>query len=367
MALRSIETFNYRNLKGGTISCGASFVFFVGENGQGKSNILDALYTACYGSSFRRGTDAESACLGADNWRIQAQSADLGASGLNVITDTVQVSWLKNQKLIKENDKAIADRKYLVEKYPAIVFCHDDMEFVQGEPERRRFFFDQTAGLLDSVYIDQLRNYKKVLKMRNIALKERSLAVLDVLDLQLVSYGLYLQNQRFRLVNAFNKTFGTCFERISELGDTVGIEYRSSWKSDNEAALLVQLQTSRERELVMGTSLSGPHRDRYIFHDSFGDFAARASTGQKRLLSLVLRIAQAEHYYITRHRKPVLLLDDVLLELDPSKRKRFMDNLPEAEQSFFTFLPGEPYRDYINRDTMVYWTENGQCTRTEGG
>ena len=90
----------------------------------------------------------------------------------------------------------------------------------------------------------------------------------------------------------------------------------------------------------------------------------RASTGQLRLLSLTLRIAQAEHYAGVSGRRPTLLLDDVLLELDPEKRRRFMEALPEAEQSFFTFLPGEPYRDYQRDGTIVYWTDDGRFTRT---
>ena len=265
---------------------------------------------------------------------------------------SARVAWADGQKSIREDDKPVRDRKRLVERNPAIVFCHDDMEFSRGEPERRRFFFDQTASLVSVGYIDRLRSYRRVLKARNVALKERSLDVLDILDIQLATYGLLLRDERARLSAAFDQRFAPRYERVSLLGTRVGVSYRPSWKiGESTEEVLARLASARERELILGTTLSGPHRDRYIFVDDRGDFSERASTGQLRLLSLTLRISQAEQYTIASGRSPILLLDDVLLELDPDKRKRFMDNLPVAEQAFFTFLPGEPYGAYATAET----------------
>ena len=271
------------------------------------------------------------------------------------------------QKSIREDDKPIQDRKRLVERNPAIVFCHEDMEFARGEPERRRFFFDQTASLVSVGYIDLLRAYRRALKARNYALKERSLDVLDVLDIQVATYGLGLRDERARMSAEFDERFAPRYERVSLLGTRVGVAYRPSWKLDESVDDVVsRLGAARDRELALGTSLSGPHRDRFVFIDDRGDFSDRASTGQLRLLSLTLRIAQAEHYSAISGKPPILLLDDVLLELDPEKRRRFMDNLPGAEQSFFTFLPGEPYRDYAREDTIVYWTDHGRFSHPQG-
>ena len=112
--------------------------------------------------------------------------------------------------------------------------------------------------------------------------------------------------------------------------------------------------------MALGTSLSGPHRDRWSFFSDGRDFAATASTGQLRLLSLTLRMVQAEYYIAATGHLPVLLLDDVLLELDRGKRRRFLDLLPPSGQSFFTFLPGEPWEDYRTGSTLVYEVHNGR-------
>jgi DNA replication and repair protein RecF len=356
MSFFSIETIAFRNIADGSIQTDAPSVFVVGENGQGKTNFLDAVYTLCYGSSFRACADAESAKLDGTTWSVRGTGPD---------ASSCRVSWDSGVKSICEDDKPIHDRKRLVERNPAVVFCHDDMEFARGEPERRRFFFDQTASLVSAGYIDLLRAYRKVLKTRNLALKDRTLGLLDVLDIQLATYGIGLVEERARIAWEFDSRFAPRYEKVARLGRRVGVSYRPSWKREEALDDIVsRLSTSRDRELAMGTTLSGPHRDRFAFIDDRGDFSDRASTGQLRLLSLTLRIVQAEHYSAVSGRSPMLLLDDVLLELDPEKRLRFMENLPVAEQAFFTFLPGEPYRDYANSDTIVYWTDDGRFTRT---
>lgn len=352
MAFSLIQTISYRNLADEIVNIDSPCIYIVGENGQGKTNFLDAVYTLCYGSSFRSGSDGSSARLGDRAWSIKASKK----AGYKC-----SVAWNDGLKTILENEKQIYDRKTLVENNPAIVFCHEDMEFARGEPERRRFFFDQTASLISAAYIDLLRSYRKVLKTRNMALKENSMDILDVLDLQLSIYGLGLCKERYRLIEAFDKAFTSRFEEVAQLGTKISLEYQPSWKSFNSAEEIADiLKKSREKELVLGTTMSGPHRDRYIFKDQNGDFSARASTGQLRLLSLTLRISQAEYFSASTGRKPILLLDDVLLELDTDKKRRFMDLLPEHEQSFFTFLPGEPFKDYKTDNTLIYWAQNGR-------
>ncbi len=355
MAFSRIETVSYRNIQDGAVETGAASIFLVGENGQGKTNFLDAVYTLCYGSSFRGVRDGEAALFGSPSWAVRGTRDDGQACS---------VVWKDSLKHIRLNAKPVPDRKLLVETNPAVVFCHDDMDFARGEPERRRFFFDQTSGLVSAGYIDLLRNYRRILKARNAALKEGLRDLLDVLDIQLATAGTRLRDDRFALAADFDPVFSGCYEKVSLLGERVGISYRPSWKPEEDVdAVLARLSAARDRELAMGTTLSGPHRDRYLFSDTRGDFSARASTGQLRLMALTLRIAQADYYARRSGRRPVLLLDDVLLELDPEKRRRLMENLPPSEQSFFTFLPGEPYGDYADDGTIVYWTDNGRFTR----
>jgi len=357
----SITSFRFRNLEDATTDIRSRRVFLVGENGQGKTNFLDAVYCLCYGTSFRGATDAETARRGEKEWSLAAASRGLAED----LPSRLVVSFRGGRKTAVFDGKNVQDRKEMIERNPAVVFCPADMEFAQGEPERRRFFLDQTASLVSPGYLDSLRSYRKVLKIRNLSLKERRLDVLEILDEQLTEFGVLLRDRRAEMLKEFDPLFAERYEAVSRLGRRIGLQYRPSWKPESgRDEILSSLRNRREDELSLGITLSGPHRDRFRFVSDEGEFSASASTGQLRLLALTLRIAQAEFCASRTGRAPVLLVDDAMLELDPEKRRRFMEGLPPHEQAFFTFLPGEPYEAYTDSQTMVYWMSDGRLSDT---
>ncbi len=360
----SITTFRFRNLDDVATDVRSRRIFLVGENGQGKSNFLDAVYSLCYGASFRGASDPEAARRGEDEWSLSAVSR----GGESDPPSRLVVSFRSGRKTASFDGKNIPDRKEMIERNPAVVFCPSDLDFAQGEPERRRFFLDQTASLVSPGYLDSLRAYRRVLKTRNLSLKERRLDILEVLDEQLAQFGVELRDRRAEMLREFNRVFADRYEAVSRIGKRIELDYRPSWKQgEDRAGVVAALKARREEELALGITLSGPHRDRFRFLSEEGEFSASASTGQLRLLSLTLRIAQALFCSERTGRAPILLLDDVLLELDPGKRRRFMDTLPPYEQAFFTFLPGEPYGDYAEEGTMVYWVEDGRLEDKDRG
>jgi len=351
MAFSNLRTLAFRNLGDGLITFPSKTVFFVGENGQGKTNILEALYVCAYGASFR----------GVRDFRlIQEGCRESAVSAL--VTDSVDhqvtVKLLGSRKVLQIDEKPIQSRKDLLSISPTIIFCHDDMEFVSGSPERRRWFFDQTLSLYDPLYLEDLQRYRHVLKLRNTILKEGSLETLETLDIQLVRIGCSLIEKRERVSRQFSEVFSKLYETITGI-DHVTLHYKPSWPNQDFDRIIEHLGKIRERELILKMSLSGPHRDRYQFIRHGDEFEVQASTGQRRLLALLLRIAQARLFTDMTHRLPVLLLDDVLLELDPEKRKKFFSVLPDHDQAFFTFLPEEPYDRYQQDGTLVYHVKNG--------
>jgi DNA replication and repair protein RecF len=362
MPFTGVSLSSFRNLADDEIPVDADRIFLVGENGQGKTNFLEALYYLCYGSSFRGPVDAEVSRRGGDGFSVRGSSSERSASP-GLPPNEIRVSWDGRAKAIALNGKPLRDRKELVEQNPAVVFCHEDYAFAAGEPERRRFFFDQTASLVALGYIDSLRDYRRVLKQRNSILKEGQGRedILDLIDQQFAAHGISLMEARSKLQAEFDGRFALRYEAVSLLGREVRLRYRPSWPAEGGLeAVLEKLRAKRPEEYALGTSLSGPHRDRWVFISEGSDFAATASTGQLRLLSLTLRMVQAEHYTALTGRLPVLLLDDVLLELDRGKRKRFLELLPDAAQAFFTFLPGEPWEDYRTGSTLVYEVSDGR-------
>jgi len=357
MTFTRLRSFGFRNLADETVKIDAPEVFLVGENGQGKSNFLEALHYLCYGSSFRTRKPDHLLRISEKAFRLVA-----GVSEPNQVMDELSVTYEEKKRQICFDGKAVQDRKELLDRFPCFVFCHGDIEFIVGAPDTQRLFFDQTLSLLDHRYIDLLRSYRQILRSRNACIKDGRNELLSVYDEQLIEYGRRLTQERNQVVTEFNETLSEVFERTAQINAKVNIRYLPSWKDGQEAATLSRL---RERDLAFGTTTSGPHRDRYRFLRDGREFTETGSTGQLRLLSLVLRTAQVSYFWRKTSKRPLLLLDDVLLELDHVRRERFLKDLPPYEQAFFTFLPQEPYASYRKADTLVYEVVNGSFAQPE--
>jgi DNA replication and repair protein RecF len=363
--ISSLRTASFRNLADAELDTGGKDVFLVGENGQGKTNFLEALYFCSYASSFRGVRDGELVRTGESACSASVNLKSGGPETGPVPHEWVLVKYEGGKKTVTLDGKKVEDRKDLLDVAPCIIFCHEDMEFVAGTPERRRWFFDQTQSLYDPVYLDDLRRYRKALKSRNTVLKESrgvlhggSAAILDALDPQLAAYGGKLMESRREAADRFSAAFSPLYQEVSGI-DGITVRYSPSWKEGDAAEICRVLEERREGDCAAGTSLSGPHRDRYVFTRRGGEFSGKASTGQRRLLALLLRIAQARRFSEVTGKNPVLLLDDVLLELDPEKRRRFLAVMPGYDQAFYTFLPEEPYERYAKSGALVYHVSGG--------
>ncbi|MDP2790159.1 MAG: DNA replication and repair protein RecF [Rectinemataceae bacterium] len=386
MPFRRTRFASFRNLEDGEIDVDAARIFLIGENGQGKTNFLEALYYLCYGSSFRGSVDAQIPASGSSGFGLMGLWSRDGED--EYLDEEISVRMDGQVKEIRLNGRQLKDRKELVFHNPAVVFCHEDFSFAAGDPERRRFFFDQCAGMLSLSYIETLRSFKRVLKQRNAALKESAYDLLDALDPLFASYGLELMTARRALHRRFQKEFPDLYESVAALGRRVDLEYSTSWPAGASVdSILELLAARREGEIMLGTTRSGPHRDRWNFGCEGELFTDKASTGQLRLVSLILRVIEARAYAdsaasansatsvdLTAGGRaasptwPVLLLDDVLLELDVGRRRRFLDLLPgpgSGAQAFFTFLPEEPWTEYENGDTIVYKVSHGRFQNQE--
>jgi DNA replication and repair protein RecF len=351
---KSLGVSGFRNLADAEINTTGKDIFLVGENGQGKTNFLEALYFCSYASSFRGAPDKE---LVRSGERSCSARAHLAASRY----DEVIIKIDNGRKSVFLDAKRLDDRRDLLSVVPCVVFCHEDMDFVAGTPEQRRWFFDQSQSLYDPLYLDDLRKYRKLLKTRNAILKTNDTqTVLEVLDPQLAWYGLRLMEKRAEAAACFSAIFSALYTEVSGI-EHITVRYTPSWKDSSDEHILATLRRQREPDIASGATLSGPHRDRYRFFQGNDEFSARASTGQRRLLALLLRVAQARRFHDITGKNPVLLLDDVLLELDGEKRRRFLEVMPAYDQAFYTFLPEEPYHRYQKPDTLVYHLRDGVC------
>lgn len=359
MGFTRLSFLNFRNLADREVGVGARRVLLVGENGQGKTNFLEAVYLLSVASSFR--ADGEAALL-----RDPALPAALSGRlehGDGPPVDLALRWETGHAREVRVNGKAVNDRRDLLSEVLCICFVQQDADFVVGPLEARRRFFDQVLALAHPAWLAAFRDYRRVLRSRNAALKADARDVLDVLDAQIAPLGLALRERREAIVADFNGVFTPLVGGIMGGDRAVRIRYRPSWADlDTADAVVARLGAERGRDLAFGTTTSGPHRDRFTCLVDGRDFAHFASTGQVRLCALALRVAQARFLAERTGRRPVLLLDDVLLELDPGRRQAFIERFPDFEQAFFTLLPGESQLSSRSDDALVLSVRGGEVS-----
>ena len=360
MPFLSASFYNFRNLENATVDISSPEVFLVGKNGQGKTNFLEALYVSSYGTSFRTRSLVQICTKDEKEFSIRALYKES-----DNISHTISIIIQDKKKDIQKNFKKIKNSKELISTIPCILFHGDDIEFAVGTPSRKRFFIDQSVSLCNSDFIEVLVKYSKALKSRNIILEQKKASLLDSIDEIFASLALSITNERKNIVEEYAKHFSLIYEEISGVSG-VEMVYRPSIKVESEEDLLILLAEKRQNDLIDRTSSTGPHRDRIHFIKDKKPFTERASNGQRRLISLVLRMIQAKIYSEKTGRKPIFLMDDILLELDPEKRQKFMELLPPYEQLFCTFLPGEPYKNYQKETTKIFFVEDGRFSVERG-
>jgi DNA replication and repair protein RecF len=362
MRLLNLKAINFRNIKE---SCNIEFssdfhdIFLVGNNGQGKTNFLEAIYFLCFGSSFRTRLSKRIIQYGKSEAFLSCTFLDTENTKREI-----SIRLLPNKaKEIRLDSKIIDDRKLLIEATACVVFTHEDMEFVNGAPDKKRWFINQTTSMVDHQFIDILRKYSKILKSRNIALRNKQLDIAELYNEKLIESGLSIQKKRMELINEFNITFSKLFSEIAGKSEGIRLVYKPSWKGFSKNQILAQFKTQIDRDMLYGATLTGPHRDTFEYISSELNFVHFASTGQLRLLSLILRAAQLKFVSIKTKKKYIILLDDVLLELDREKRMGFLRELEGYEQAFFTFLPDEPTIDTRKPEAAMFLVNNGEIRR----
>lgn len=361
MRFISFKTNNFRNLGNESIEVNSKDIIFSAINGQGKTNLLEAIYTICYGSSFRTNNLKEIIKHGEKFFSAEAIIENSFGD-----KDHIKFIFSDNKKQISINEKKIKDRKELIYQYPCIVFSHEDINFVKGEPEYRRKFFDQVMSMYNPLFLDDLRRYKHLLNQRNSAIKNGQFSLLPLYDERLAKLGLNIMNERIQTIYEFNQIFPKLYKKISGTNKNIIISYIPSWKGLGSIdEICTYLEGTRERDRNMQTTTSGIHRDRFIVVDEEGPFNQTGSTGQIRLASLLFRVAQARYFTHKTKKEPIILLDDVLLELDSEKRASFLKEIKNYSQAFYTFLPKENYFEVINQETIEYKIKDGNIEKNE--
>ena len=327
--LEKIYIEGYRNLKNVLIECEKEGVIFLGKNGQGKTNILEAIYSLSIGKAFRSNVVYDAICFDDQAFHIQAKTPKGGLEIHAANTPRKQVKYVVHDAKTKFFD--------FLGNFHAVLFSPEDLEVIRGAPGKRRNYLDSVLVRLDKEYAFQLGQYEKALKQRNVLLKgindgSSSYEQLDIWNNLLNEYAQPLWEKREVLLNGFQEKIADIYTRLAKKDSSVRIEYQKKCESDD---FIADLKAREQRDILLGSTSVGPHRDDFALYLNDHESAEFASQGETRSLILALKYCEIEALESQHGHSIVLLLDDVFSELDLERQGALLE-LAQERQTFIT-------------------------------
>lgn len=367
MLLAAIEATNFRNLSG-EIDWGPRLNIIHGNNGQGKTNWLEAIYLLARTKSFRTQRLQESIRFGEELAIVRGRVA----SGLDLERE-LQVTLQDNSKTIFVNSKRESLTRYLTQ-LQVFSFTAADLEVVRGTPEARRRFLDRGISSLRPAYLKTIADYSKVIKQKNKLLQlanENEFGLEKTEDLvapwneQLIGLAAVIHRAREEYVAGLN---GALERQLFERRD-VSARYVSSLEgkgtlTDYESLLRSRIALRLAAEVASGHALIGPHRDDLEIHLDGREIRVYGSSGQQRSALLLLDLAAISLYNSTSNDHPVFIIDDVDAELDEKRIRRLLEYLENRTQTFITTSKRSHVEAFFSR-ANVYEIEDGKVQSSQ--
>ena len=365
MRVQALHFENYRNLKDNTILPSEKVNVIYGENANGKTNLIEAVWLFCGGHSFRGSKENELICFDKDFFRLKM---DFFAADRDQIAEII---FDKNRKIIKINEVEKKSSSYLTEVFSAVVFSPEHLSLIKQGPNVRRRFLDAAICQHRIRYASLLSQYNRIINQRNALLKDiyknKDLKdTLSIWDDSLTVVGAQILKERFGYIRQLRTAAQKYHSGISGEKEKLDISCICTAKADeNDSVELIRdklknaFQASRHEDYHTGYTSVGPHRDDIDIKINGMSARRFASQGQQRSAVLSMKLSEAELLYQKHGESPVILMDDVLSELD-NKRQDFLLNKIEDYQVFVTCCE-ESNKEQLQKG-KVFYVNNGEVS-----
>lgn len=329
MIIQSVQLVNFRSHDEFLLKCNKKTSLLIGENGSGKTSVLEAIYEALRGKSFKA-SDSEILKRGADFYRVELNFCD----GKKTV---VLFDGKKKQFLVEDKKTARLPKR---NRYPVVLFLPDDLHLVATSPTKRRTYFDRVLAEFDETYSSSLLKYEKSLKQRNELLKryvkEGEAGRISKSDffswnILLAKYGLEIRNRRKQYLEKLNNIYSDVYHSIVDNDDSVYLKLELFGGEISEADYFNRLEAELARDLVLGYTGFGIHRDDFVFLFNEREADGTASRGELRSIILAMKFIEADLIFQETGKRPVVLLDDVFSELDNMRQKSLVKNFKDNQ------------------------------------
>ena len=365
MRIEHLKITNFRNYSNLEIDFHNNVNIFIGENGKGKTNILESIYVLSLTKTNRYGLEENLIKFNEEVAKIE------GLIRSDDILKKQEIKLSKNKKQIFINNKEMHRIKDYISNFCVISFTPDDLEIVKGSPNIRRNMINIDISQLHNSYITYLNEYNQIVKIRNEYLKKMNLdgntdiRYLDVINEKMIEVGIKIYKERYDFFQKINNELPKIFKKLTNL-DGLTINYLSSVDLENFDTEKVKknyqnkLKKNFKIELMQGVTLIGPHRDDFSFNLSGLDMKNFASQGQQRIAVIALKIAEIYLFKEVTKDVPVLLLDDIFSEIDTKKRNKIIKYLLKDIQSIITTTDINDIEEELVSDAKIFKVNDGK-------
>ncbi|WP_300365613.1 DNA replication/repair protein RecF [Brachyspira sp.] len=342
MILRELTIRSFRNYNENIFNFSDKINVLYGHNGSGKTNILEAIYMLGNGISFRTRLDRELVQNGNDNYFLRGVFRE---DGMNYDTN-IEIAYQKKIKKVLIDKKEISSRKDLIGRILYVIFLPNDTDLVIAEPKLRRDYFNMLISTISAEYLSVLIKYNKLLKMRNICINTKPNEAY-IYNNDIAKLSLYIASENKKYSKILEEKMNEIYKSIFNNENPYSINYQSTIEDiANENEYIKKLENTLQEQMKMRTTYFGIHRAEYQFF--YKDSLSRkfSSQGEKRMFTLIMKLASEKILSEYRKKSPILLIDDAMLELDNSRRDNILEYIKTLGQVFITVTEKEKVRNF---------------------
>ena len=371
MYLSKIELSHYRNYKKEKIKLCDKVNIFIGDNAQGKTNILESIYILALTKSHRVGFENNIIENGYQACKIKGNLYDN-----NFLKELELLVNIDKQK-VSINNKEIKKIADYISNMNVVMFCPNDLDIVKGSPQVRRNLLNIEISQLYPFYVNYLNEYNKILKNRNEYLKQLNIngmtdtRYLEILDEKLIERGCDIYLYRKKYLDYINEKIKDIYKNIMNIDD-LNIIYETNIDIDSfeqetiKEKFRKKLKNNLKREIFQGMTLYGPHRDDFSFYIKDENLKYYGSQGQQRLAIISFKLAEVSLFKEEKNTSPILLLDDIFSELDIKKRNKLIKYIPLDTQTIITTTDLKNIQKKILNSAKVFLVNNGKIIEKAG-
>lgn len=372
MYIEELELKNYRNYQDLAISFENNVNVILGENAQGKTNVMESIYVLGMAKSHRTSNDKDLIRWDAEYAKIEGR--------LQKSRGSVPLELMISKKGKKAKFNHIEQQKLsrYVGNMNVVMFAPEDLHLVKGSPQVRRRFIDMEIGQVSPIYLHDMSQFQKILQQRNNYLKQlqtkkqHDLTFLQVLTDQYMDVAIKVIKKRFEFIRMLEEWAKPIHSGISRGLESLEIQYKPSIEvsEDTDWSKMIgvfeeKFHTLQQREIDRGITLIGPHRDEIIFFVNGRDVQTFGSQGQQRTTALSVKLAEIDLIHSEINEYPILLLDDVLSELDDYRQSHLLNTIKGKIQTFVTTTTVDGIDHQTLREASTFHVQSGAMERVK--